>query len=133
MLEFLFDTTRAVVDLVLNGTIAAQPRPRAHRPARRRDAAAGRRPRERVRRAARAATSTCCATSAGCTSTSPASPCPRQLDALLTLTTRDHLHYGSDCPFTPEPVVAAAAERIDGVDALVDALRANTERLFPPR
>ena len=27
---------------------------------------------------------------------------PRQLDALLTLTTLDHLHYGSDFPFTPE-------------------------------
>ena len=56
---------------------------------------------------------------------------PRQLDALLTLTTLDHLHYGSDYPFTPEPVVAAAAERIDGVDALVDALRSNSARLFP--
>ena len=53
---------------------------------------------------------------------------PRQLDALLTLTTPDHLHYGSDCPFTPEPVAAAAAERIDGVDL---PLRTNTERLFP--
>ena len=29
-------------------------------------------------------------------------PVPRQLDALLTLTTLDHLHYGSDYPFTPE-------------------------------
>ena len=46
------------------------------------------------------------------------------------MTTLDHLHYGSDFPFTPEPVVAAAAERIDGVDALVDALRSNTARLF---
>jgi predicted TIM-barrel fold metal-dependent hydrolase len=52
---------------------------------------------------------------------------PRQLDALLTLTTLDHLHYGSDYPFTPEPVVAAAAERLDD---LADTLRANTERLF---
>ena len=55
---------------------------------------------------------------------------PRQLDALLTMTTLDHLHYGSDFPFTPEPVVAAAGERIDGVDSLVDALRSNTLRLF---
>ena len=55
---------------------------------------------------------------------------PRQLDALLTMTTLDHLHYGSDFPFTPEPIVAAAAERIDGVDSLVYALRSNTLRLF---
>ena len=51
---------------------------------------------------------------------------PRQLEALLTMTTLDHLHYGSDFPFTPEAVVAAAAERLDGVDSLVDALRSNT-------
>jgi 6-methylsalicylate decarboxylase len=55
---------------------------------------------------------------------------PRQLDALLTMTTLDHLHYGSDFPFTPEAVVAAASERIDGVDSLVDSLRSNTLRLF---
>ena len=57
-------------------------------------------------------------------------PVPRQLDALLTITTLDHLHYGSDFPFTPEPIVAAAAESIDGVNSLVDVLRSNTERLF---
>jgi predicted TIM-barrel fold metal-dependent hydrolase len=51
----------------------------------------------------------------------------RQRDALLALTTLDHLHYGSDWPFTPEPVVAAAAERLDD---LADTLRTNTERLF---
>ena len=28
-------------------------------------------------------------------------PIPRQLAARLTLTTLDHLHYGSDYPFTP--------------------------------
>ena len=55
---------------------------------------------------------------------------PRQLDALLTMTTLDHLHYGSDFPFTPEAVVTAAAERLDGVDSLADALRSNTARLF---
>ena len=45
MLEFLFDTTRAVVDLVLERHHRRPPRPRADRPARRRGAAAGRRPR----------------------------------------------------------------------------------------
>ena len=63
-------------------------------------------------------------------------PIPRQLDALLTLTTLEHLHYGSDYPFTPEFAAAAAAERLaeegDPPGSLLDALRANTERLFPP-
>jgi pimeloyl-ACP methyl ester carboxylesterase len=55
---------------------------------------------------------------------------PRQLDALLAMTTPDRLHYGSDFPFTPEPFAAAAAERIDGVGGLPASWRANTKRLF---
>jgi predicted TIM-barrel fold metal-dependent hydrolase len=62
-------------------------------------------------------------------------PVPRQLDTLLTLTTLEHLHYGSDYPFTPEFAAAMAGERLAGVGDppgwLLDALRANTERLFP--
>ena len=62
-------------------------------------------------------------------------PIPRQLDALLALTTLEHLHYGSDFPFTPDFVVEMAAERLDGAGdppgSLTEALRANTERLFP--
>jgi 6-methylsalicylate decarboxylase len=61
-------------------------------------------------------------------------PVPRQLDALLSLTTPDHLHYGSDYPFTPEFAVALARERLAGVGdpsgSLLEALRTNTERLF---
>ena len=55
---------------------------------------------------------------------------PRQLDALLMLTTSGHLHYGSDFPFTPEPIVAAAADSIEGVASLVATLHANTAQLF---
>jgi predicted TIM-barrel fold metal-dependent hydrolase len=62
-------------------------------------------------------------------------PVPRQLDALLTITTLEHLHYGSDYPFTPELAVAMAAERLaaaaEAHGALTEALRTNTERLFP--
>jgi hypothetical protein len=62
-------------------------------------------------------------------------PVPRQLDALLTMTTIEHLHYGSDYPFTPDFVAAIAVEQLDAAGdppgALVDRLRANTERLFP--
>jgi predicted TIM-barrel fold metal-dependent hydrolase len=62
-------------------------------------------------------------------------PIPRQLDALLALTTVEHLHYGSDYPFTPDFVVELAGQRIDGAGdppgSIAEALRANTERLFP--
>ena len=62
-------------------------------------------------------------------------PIPRQLDALLTLTTLDHLHYGSDYPFTPEFAAAMAGDRLaevgDPPGSLLDTLRANTDRLFP--
>ena len=60
---------------------------------------------------------------------------PRQLDALLTITTLEHLHYGSDYPFTPEIAAAMAAERLEAAGeppgSLIEALRTNTERLFP--
>ena len=61
-------------------------------------------------------------------------PLPRQLDALRSLTADDHLHYGSDFPFTPDFAVAAARDRlaevIDPPDLLA-RVRANTEQLFP--
>ena len=136
MLEFFFDTTRAVVDLVLTGTVARHPGIEFLIP------------------------------HAGATLAMVADrvnvfshllaigpevdvlrdlgrlhfdlagfPIPRQLDALLTLTTLEHLHYGSDYPFTPEFAAAPAAERLaeegDPPGSLRDALRANTDRLFP--
>ena len=113
MLEFFFDTTRAVVDLVLNGTVAQHPGIEFLIP------------------------------HAGATLPMVADrvsvfsqllgvdpsvdvlrdlgrlhfdlagfPLPRQLDALLTLTTLEHLHYGSDYPFTPEFAAAMAGERL---------------------
>jgi predicted TIM-barrel fold metal-dependent hydrolase len=136
MLEFFFDTTRTVVDLVLNGTVARHPGIEFLIP------------------------------HAGATLPMVADrvsvfsllldvdpdvdvlrdmgrlhfdlagfPLPRQLDALLTLTTLDHLHYGSDYPFTPEFAAAMAGDRLAAVGdppgSLLDALRANTELLLP--
>jgi predicted TIM-barrel fold metal-dependent hydrolase len=136
MLEFLFDTTRAVVDLVLNRTIARHPNLELIVP------------------------------HAGATLPMIADrvsvfsllldvddavdvlgdlgrlhydlagyPLPRQLDALLAVTSLDHLHYGSDYPFTPEFAVAGGREKLAGVGeppgSLLEALRANTRRLFP--
>jgi predicted TIM-barrel fold metal-dependent hydrolase len=136
MLEFFFDTTRAVVDLVLNGTVARHPRIEFLIP------------------------------HAGATLPMVADrvsvfslllevgpevdvfrdlgrlhfdlagfPVPRQLDALLTLTSLEHLHYGSDYPFTPEFAVALAGDQLAGAGdpagSVREVLRANTERLFP--
>jgi hypothetical protein len=62
-------------------------------------------------------------------------PVPRQLDAILALTTLEHLHYGSDYPFTPEFVVEMAAQALAGAGdpagSVAGALTANTRRLFP--
>ena len=130
MLEFLFDTTRAVVDLVLNGTVARYPELTLIIPH-----AGATLPlvADRVSSFARLlAPNVDVLGDLGRLQFDLAgSAVPRQLDALLTLTTLDHLHYGSDLPFTPDQVAAAAAENIDGVDSLVDALRTNTARLFP--
>jgi predicted TIM-barrel fold metal-dependent hydrolase len=126
MIEFLFDTTRTVIDLVLHGTLAANPdlalivphagaalpllADRVH------GFAALLMPGVDVLRDLGRLHFDL----AGFTR-------PHALDALLAITTSDHLHYGSDWPFTPETVAAAAAERIEGVEL---PLRTNTERLF---
>jgi predicted TIM-barrel fold metal-dependent hydrolase len=136
MLEFFFDTTRAIVDLVLTGTVALHPGIEFLIPH------AG-------------ATLPMVADRVSVFSlllaVDPAVdvlrdlgrlhfdlagfPLPRQLDALLTLTTLEHLHYGTDYPFTPEFAVAMAGERLgevgDPPGSLLDTLRTNTEHLFP--
>lgn len=132
MLEFFFDTTRAVVDLVLSGLIAKHPMIEVIVPH------AG---------ATLAMVADRVAVFSMLLEVDPivdvhrdlgrlhydlaGFPLPRQLDALLTLTSDDHLHYGSDYPFTPEFAVARAAERLGAQDGLLGRLRSNTERLFP--
>ena len=137
MLEFLFDTTRAVVNLVLNGTVARHPDLAPHRPARGRHAPGHRRPRRRASPCCWASTprSTCSATSPASTTTSPArrspasstrcSRSPRSSTSTTAATSRS--------PPTSSP--RSPAERLDTAGdppgSLTDALRANTERLFP--
>jgi 6-methylsalicylate decarboxylase len=136
MLEFFFDTTRAVVDLVLSGTVAKHPGIEFLIPH------AG---------ATLAMVADRVNVFSQLLAIDPAVdvlrdlgrlhfdlagfPLPRQLDALLTLTTPQHLHYGSDYPFTPEFAAAMAGDRLaevgDPPGSLVDVLRANTARLFP--
>jgi predicted TIM-barrel fold metal-dependent hydrolase len=127
MLEFFFDTTRVIVDLVLNGTIARCPDLQLIVP---HAGAAIPMIADRVDAFSRLlAPDVDVLGDLGRLHFDLAGyAVPRQLDALLTLTTLDHLHYGSDFPFTPEAVAAAQAERLD---SLADSLRSNTERLFP--
>ena len=128
MLEFLFDTTRAVVDLLLDGTIAAHPDLELIIP---HAGAVLPLVADRIEAFSRLlAPDVDVLGDLGRLHYDLAGQAvPRQLDALGTLTSRDHLHYGSDYPFTPEPVATAAAERID----FHPELRANTERLFTRR
>jgi 6-methylsalicylate decarboxylase len=136
MLEFLFETTRTVVDLILKGTVAAYPGIEVIVP---HGGATLPMVADRVAAFARVL------------DTHPGAdvlrdlnrlhydlagfPLPRQLDALLTLARPGHLHYGSDFPFTPEPAVTGGHDGLSGVELdgrrLLDVLRDNSDRLFP--
>jgi predicted TIM-barrel fold metal-dependent hydrolase len=136
MLEFLFDTTRAVVNLVLNGTIARHPNIEVIVPH-----GGATLPVIANRVAAFAMV---------LGDVDPAAnvvrdlarlhydlagfPIPSQLDALLGITTLEHLHYGSDYPFTPAEVAGMLAARLDDattpVGSVAGALTGNTRKLF---
>jgi 6-methylsalicylate decarboxylase len=137
MVEFLFDTTRAVVNLVLNGTIARHPHIELIVP--------------HAGAALPVIADRVAAFSRVLADVDPAAdvmrdlsrlhydlagfPVPRQLDALLALTTIEHLHYGSDYPFTPEMMIEIIAAQLDAAGpqpgALSTVLGDNTRRLFP--
>ena len=62
-------------------------------------------------------------------------PVPEMLDALLSVADPDRIHYGSDYPFTPPDACVRLAERLDATDQLGADLRkridsANAEALF---
>ncbi len=137
MLEFLFDTTRAVVDLVLSGTIARHPDVEIIVPH-----AGAALPVIADRIAAFSMilpdldpTTDVLADLTRLHYDLAGFPLPRQLDALLALATADHLHYGSDYPFTPAPVVEMLLGPMGEVGeppgSLLASLAANTRRLFP--
>jgi 6-methylsalicylate decarboxylase len=129
MVEFLFDTTRTVVDLILGGTLARHPNVQLIIPH-----AGATLPLLADRVAAVAAFFEPDADVGGGLARLhydlAGLTMPLHLDALRTIAPAEHFHYGSDWPFTPEPVVAAAAERLE---PLTDELRTNTEQLFPRR
>jgi 6-methylsalicylate decarboxylase len=135
LLEFLFDTTRAVVDLVLGGTVARHPDIEFIVPH------AGATLPVIADRVA-AFTSVFGGADAAVDVLRDLGrlhydlagfPVPRQLDALLALTTAEHLHYGSDYPFAPEFVVERAAAMLDDAGPASEQLATNTARLFPGR
>jgi predicted TIM-barrel fold metal-dependent hydrolase len=137
MIEFLFDTTRAVVNLVLNGTISRHPGLELIVPH-----AGATLPviADRVAAFSRILVDPnsgvdVMADLARLHYDLAGYPVPRQLDAILALTTFEHLHYGSDWPFTPDVVAEAGAAALADVDDrgdfTLDELAANTTRLFP--
>jgi 6-methylsalicylate decarboxylase len=129
MIEFLFDTTRTVVDLILNGTLARYPDVKVIVPH-----AGAVLPLVADRVAAVASVLQPDADVRGALARLhydlAGQTMPQHLDALRTLAPEAHLHYGSDWPFTPEPFVVESTDRCRHLHA---ALRSNTELLFPMR
>jgi predicted TIM-barrel fold metal-dependent hydrolase len=130
MLEFMFDTTRSVVDLILSGVLERYPNLRIIVP--HAGAAlpvlAGRvelllplltPPGGATPPSVRKALRRLHFDLAG-------APVPELLGALRQVADPDHLHYGSDFPFTPLAAAAALADVLD--DAVCSG---NTEALFP--
>ena len=137
MVEFLFDTSRAVVNMVLNGVVARYPNIEVIVPH-----AGAALPVIADRVAAFAFIledldpgADVYRDLAGLHFDLAGFPLPRQLDAPLALTTAEHLHYGSDYPFTPEAVVAMPAAPLNVIEEasgpVPNTLAANSRRLFP--
>ena len=140
MLEFPIDTTRAVVNLTLTGTIDRYPHirfviphaggalpilvDRVHSFASVFSGSAGQQPVD-VLSALR-----------GLYYDLAGTPLPRALPALLTIVESDHLLYGSDFPFTPGPLVEFVATMLSTTSVLDEEQqramqRGNALRLFP--
>ncbi len=139
MLEFMFDTTRAVTQMILSGTLARNPRIRVVVPhagaslpvlAERIDMflANGPKPDTGTPLSFRAALHELHFDLAG-------APVPELLGALLGVADPAKLHYGSDWPFTPIAACEGLARKLDQTPLLNGALReavmkGNAEALF---
>ncbi|MFB8003714.1 amidohydrolase family protein [Nocardia sp. NPDC056000] len=135
MLEFLFDTTRTVTDLVLSGTLERYPNIRVIVP----HAGA-------VLPMITARVDVIGAKMVGKTDPMRTAlrrlhfdlagmPVPEQLPALLSVADPEHIHYGSDFPFTPLPEIDINAKRLDAAEILQGGLLdkvmyENSVRLF---
>ena len=141
LLEFIFDTTRAVTQMILSGTLARNPRMRVVVP----HAGAalpvlaeriniffknGPKPDPDTPMDIRAALRDLHYDLAG-------APVPELLAALLGVADPAKLHYGSDWPFTPIEACEALARKLDQTPLLSGALReavmtGNAKALFQP-
>lgn len=139
MLEFPIDTTRAVVNLALSGTLNRYPHIRFVIPH-----AGGALPvlADRVHSFAAVFPSAgqqsidVLTALRGLYYDLAGTPLPRALPALLNLVEPDRLLYGSDFPFTPAPLVAFLATMLSTTSVLdeeqkQDMLWGNALRLFP--
>jgi predicted TIM-barrel fold metal-dependent hydrolase len=120
MIEFLFDTTRCVVDLVLSGTLARYPRIRWIIPH------AGAVLPALAHRVAGVSLLTSApvdlpAILGGLYYDLAGVPLPVALDGLLALARPDRLLYGSDFPFTPAAAVEQLAAELRRAPALREA------------
>ncbi len=136
MIEFMFDTTRAVVNLILNGTIARYPNIEIIVPH-----AGATLPLIADRVAAFRhilpdieAGVDVMADLASLHYDLAGFAVPRGVEALLSIVESERLHYGSDYPFTPEGAVSRLAQQLgdfgDPPGALLATLEANTRALF---
>jgi 6-methylsalicylate decarboxylase len=139
MVEFLFDTTRAVVNLALNGALHRYPGIRWVVP---HSGAALPVTADRVHQFALAWAASAADQVdvigglqrlyydvAGVAT-------PRALSSLLQLVSGSQIVYGSDYPFTPPPLVLRLAQELADADLtelqpLTQTLRGNAEKLFP--
>lgn len=140
MIEFMFETTRAVFNLILSGTLARHPDLKiivphagATVPALA-DRVAGSLPVLGLPQ--KLDVDSFYNMLRGLYYDLAGFPLPRQILPLLEIADPRHLLYGSDWPFTPEPLVAALAAQLDAAPQLTDRLRQDIMRnnalaLFP--
>src|ERR1700678_967817 len=140
MLEFLFDSTRSIADMVLSGVLKRFPNLKVIVP----HAGAALpilmerielllpllgKPGESIRPSMREAMRQLHFDLAG-------APVPQLLTALLSVADIKHIHYGSDYPFTPQDTCTLLADRIASTPILTSAEQAliwrdNALALFP--
>lgn len=140
MMEFLFETTRAVTHLLLSGTLDKYPRVRIIVPHAGAtlpiliDRVVGLSPALGLDKPVDA--DRLYASLKGLHYDLAGFPVPRLLGALLQIADPAHLHYGSDWPFTPDPVVDKLAQALTTTELLTPTQRlamwgGNARRLFP--
>lgn len=140
MMEFVFDTTRAVINMILSGTLDKYPRIRIIVP---HAGAALPVLADRVTGLSPALglakpldTEHVFEQLRGLYYDLAGFPVPRLLSTLLQIADPKHILYGSDTPFTPDPLVGALSKKINTTPLLTpqmhkDFLRENALNLFP--